>query len=64
MLTKTNSPDGYALLRAIRVWIEMDMYVSLEVQTEERISAFETLLVEFERRIEVSYTITKLLIPT
>lgn len=56
VLTKTASAAGYALLRAIRVWVEMDMYVSFEVQTEDRLSAFEQLLIDFEKRIEVSCT--------
>ena len=50
------APDGYTLLRAIRIWLELDMYVSFEVHTKTSIEQFKLLLVVFEERIIVGFT--------
>ncbi|KAI0343363.1 hypothetical protein BDW22DRAFT_1329317 [Trametopsis cervina] len=43
---------GYALLRLIRKWIELNALVSLEVQTERTLTAFERTLSQFDQRLK------------
>ncbi|KAI0340313.1 hypothetical protein BDW22DRAFT_1334574 [Trametopsis cervina] len=45
---------GYALLRLIRKWIELNALVSLEVQTEKTLTAFNRTLSQFDHRLRSS----------
>lgn len=39
ILTEQDCPLGYLLLRCVRLYLELDMYASLEVHTTETISS-------------------------
>jgi thiosulfate reductase cytochrome b subunit len=39
ILTEADCPLGYLLLRCVRLYLELDMYASLEVHTTETISS-------------------------
>ena len=54
VLKKNRSWQGYLLLRCIRCYIELDMYVGLDVQTEETIAAGRALVLQLGDLINVS----------
>lgn len=49
---------GYALLRLIRKWIELNALVSLEVQTEKTLTAFNRTLLQFDHRLRVGLSLS------
>ncbi len=53
ILTEDASPKGYCLLKLIRTYVQLDMYVSLEVHTEETLQEMEALLPIFQERLLV-----------
>jgi hypothetical protein len=55
ILTPESSPAGYHLLKCIRSYLDLDMYASLEVHTEETISAGRDELLNFGALLNVSY---------
>ncbi|KAJ3536941.1 hypothetical protein NM688_g6767 [Phlebia brevispora] len=48
VLTASKLPEGYCLLKLIRKYIELDMYLSFEVHTEDTLTAYERALDEYE----------------
>lgn len=53
VLTPRGSPRGFALLRFIRKWVELNMLISLEVHTEKTLTAYEQTLHRFHEYLEV-----------
>lgn len=53
VLTRDACEEGHQLLILIRKWVELDMYLSFEVQTEKTIAAFEETLQEYEYHLIV-----------
>ncbi|KAI0347909.1 hypothetical protein BDW22DRAFT_1479807, partial [Trametopsis cervina] len=51
-IMKYGGPKGYALLKVIRKWIELNALVALEVQTEKTIAAFEQTLSQFDEQLK------------
>lgn len=54
ILSKNVSKEGFHLLKLIRSYLELDMYVSLTVHTESTIAAGRAELLVFERLLHVS----------
>ncbi len=53
MLTEEKSPKGYCLLKLIRTYIEIDIYLSLEVHTDDTLQEMEALLPIFQEQLLV-----------
>ena len=53
VLTESASRRGYLLCRCIRLYLELDMYISFDVHTEETIQAGESLLHRFSELLKV-----------
>jgi len=53
VLQQTSSKLGYLLLRCIRYYIELDMYASMEVHTEDTIAAGRQALQDFSDLMDV-----------
>ncbi|KAG1797456.1 uncharacterized protein HD556DRAFT_1233350 [Suillus plorans] len=52
ILTRAADEAGYALLRCIASYLHIDMYISLDVQTESTIAAGRAEVLEFQKRLE------------
>lgn len=48
---------GYLLLKLIRKYVELDMYLSLGVQTEDTLKFIDATLQDFGTRLEVRYRV-------
>lgn len=44
----------FALLKTIRKWIELNLFLSFTVQTDKTITAFERTLIRFSDALDVS----------
>lgn len=55
ILTEADCPIGYLLLRCVRLYIELDMYASLEVHTAETISSGRHTHCAFSAILQVCY---------
>ena len=55
-MTEKQSPVGYMLLRLIRKYIVCDMYMGLEVQTEESLQKLDNAITDFGDTLDVSRT--------
>lgn len=54
VLTSTDCPHGFALLKTIRKFVELDAYVGFDLHTEDTLAAFEECLLEFQDLLDVS----------
>lgn len=52
-MTVTESPDGFALLKLLRSYLELHMYTSLSLHSESTIEAGEAALINFEKVLQV-----------
>ncbi|KAG2146329.1 hypothetical protein DEU56DRAFT_870107 [Suillus clintonianus] len=59
ILTHTEDEAGYVLLQCIASYLHIDMYISLEVQTESTIAAGRAEVFEFQNRLEEYIKIVK-----
>lgn len=57
VLTRQTTSKGFALLRLIRKFVELNCLVSLEVQTTKTIAAFERTLEAFDDRLQVDFEV-------
>ncbi|THG93164.1 hypothetical protein EW026_g7995 [Hermanssonia centrifuga] len=48
VILEESCPEGYALLKLIRKYVELDMYLGFEVHTDDTLNAFEARLLEYE----------------
>jgi len=53
VLTRSDSPEGYFMLRLLRSYLELDMFAGLEVHTTKTIAAGRRELLQFSSLIEV-----------
>jgi hypothetical protein len=53
VLTRSDSLEGYFMLRILRSYLELDMFAALEVHTTETIKAGQRELLQFSSLIEV-----------
>lgn len=53
VLTERDSPLGYLMLRCLRSYLNLDMWISMEVQTEDTLAAGHQELLRFSALIEV-----------
>ncbi|KAG1844860.1 hypothetical protein F4604DRAFT_1884369 [Suillus subluteus] len=53
ILTRNEDKAGYALLRCIASYLELDMYISLDVHTTDTIAAGEAELLVYQKLLEV-----------
>lgn len=53
VLTQKESPLGYLMLRCLRSYLNLDMWVSLEVQTEDTLESGRQELIRFSALIQV-----------
>ena len=53
VLTKTHHKAGYALLCAIRKYLECDMYMGYEVHTEQTLHELQSCMVQFGDLLQV-----------
>ena len=53
IITKSNCPNGYLLLKVLRSYVNLDMYASLEVHTASTIVAGRKELLRFSRLLKV-----------
>lgn len=56
-MTLDRSARGYTLLKLIRKYLELDIYGSLDVHTEETLEDFEQTLMDFHARLQVTQSI-------
>lgn len=54
VVTKEECPIGYLLLRCIRAYLEHDMHIALEVQTEDTIASGRACYSKFTQLLSVS----------
>ncbi|KAF9554728.1 hypothetical protein CPC08DRAFT_696425 [Agrocybe pediades] len=52
VLTEEFSKEGFALLRLMRSYLELDMFSSLTLQTESTLQLGQDMLLEFEKRLK------------
>jgi hypothetical protein len=57
ILSKAVTKQGFHLLKLIRSYLELDMYVSLTVHTESTLAAGRAELLVFEKLLHVSSNI-------
>ena len=55
---RSSDPTGYLLLRVIHSYIEVDMYISLDVHTEKTIDAGREAVKKFYDLLDVSFSST------
>ncbi|KAI0695484.1 hypothetical protein BC835DRAFT_1414874 [Cytidiella melzeri] len=55
VMSQAQTPKGFALLRLIRKWHELNMYLSFQIHTEETIPAYERTLDRFHDHL-MEYT--------
>lgn len=60
-MTSTDCPHGFALLKTIRKFVELDAYVGFDLHTEDTLAAFERCLIEFQELLDVSVLIFDLI---
>ncbi|KAI0091116.1 hypothetical protein BDY19DRAFT_991694 [Irpex rosettiformis] len=53
VVTQQCSPQGFALLRLIRKWIELNMLISFDVQTDKTLAAYDRTIDRFHDRLEL-----------
>ena len=57
VMTSTDCPHGFALLKTIRKYVELDVYVGFDLHTEGTLAAFEECLIEFQGLLDVGVLI-------
>ena len=60
MLTAQADPAGYLLLKCYHSYLTLTMYLVLELQTEDTISAREQALLQYSNQLQVNIFITHL----
>ncbi|KAI0087282.1 hypothetical protein BDY19DRAFT_893062 [Irpex rosettiformis] len=53
VITQQRSPQGFALLRLIRKWVELNMLISFDVQTDKTLAAYDRTIGRFHDCLEV-----------
>lgn len=53
VLTEKESPIGYSMLRVLRIYLDLDMWESLEVQTSDTIKQGRQAVTQFSAALQV-----------